>query len=155
MASFFSPIDLEFAANLFFVIITGFLLGYERGSRGEPAGVRTHIIVCMGAMLFTMMSRHIGLEPSRIAANVVVGIGFLGAGLIIQHGDVVHGVTSAANLWLIAAIGVVIGFGYFFIATAAAVATFIVLKLPHVGDRSQFTPTPGERPLNYKKRKKR
>ena len=131
----FSSVDLEFVASLFFVLVTGFLLGYERGSRGEPAGVRTHTLVCLGAMLFTMMSRYTGTDPSRIASNVVVGIGFLGAGLIMKHGEHVRGVTSAANLWLVAAIGVVIGFGFYTIAVLSAISAFIILKMPHIGEK--------------------
>jgi putative Mg2+ transporter-C (MgtC) family protein len=131
----FTVIDAHFMAGLVFVFVAGFLIGYERGSRGEPAGVRTHTLVCMGAMLFTLVSRYVDVNStSRIAANVVVGIGFLGAGMIMHERGSVHGLTTSATIWLVAAIGVAIGYGFYIIAVIATIAAFAVLKLPHIGE---------------------
>jgi putative Mg2+ transporter-C (MgtC) family protein len=128
-------IDGQFMAGLVFVFVAGFMIGLERGTRGEPAGVRTHTLVCMGAMLFTIISKTVDpLSTSRIAANVVVGMGFLGAGIIMHDKGSVHGLTTSATLWLVAAIGVAIGYGFFLMAVITTIAAFAVLKLPHIGE---------------------
>jgi putative Mg2+ transporter-C (MgtC) family protein len=136
---FGTQVQIHFIAGLLFVLASGFLIGYERGSRGQPAGVRTHTLVCLGAMLFATLSQNVDAgDSSRIAANVVVGIGFLGAGLIMQYKGAVHGLTSAASLWLTAAIGVAIGYGYYLIAAFTMFTAFAVLKLPHVGEHKTY-----------------
>jgi putative Mg2+ transporter-C (MgtC) family protein len=136
---FGTQIQIHFIAGLLFVLASGFLIGYERGSRGQPAGVRTHTLVCLGAMLFATLSNNVDAgDSSRIAANVVVGIGFLGAGLIMQYKGAVHGLTSAASLWLTAAIGVSIGYGFYMIATFTMFTAFAILKLPHVGEHKHY-----------------
>ncbi|MBN1792867.1 MgtC/SapB family protein [Candidatus Woesearchaeota archaeon] len=121
--------------GIVFVFVAGFLIGFERGSRGEPAGVRTHTLVCFGAMLFTLISQYVDpLSPSRIAANVVTGMGFLGAGIIMHNRGSVKGLTTAATLWLTAAIGVAIGYGFYVVAVLATLSAFVILKLPHIGE---------------------
>lgn len=128
-------LELKFLIGFVFCFIAGFLIGFERGSREKPAGVRTQTLVCMGAFLFTIMS--INIEPNstaRIAANVVVGVGFLGAGMIMQYKGSVLGVTTAATIWMSAAIGMAVGFGWYLVALMASLLAFLILRLPHFGE---------------------
>jgi putative Mg2+ transporter-C (MgtC) family protein len=128
-------LELKFLIGFVFCFIAGFMIGFERGSREKPAGVRTQTLVCMGAFLFTMIS--LNIEPNstaRIAANIVTGIGFLGAGMIMQYKGSVQGVTTAATIWMSAAIGMAIGFGWYLIAIMASLLSFSVLRLPHFGE---------------------
>ncbi|MBN2053220.1 MgtC/SapB family protein [Candidatus Woesearchaeota archaeon] len=111
------------------------MIGYERGSHAKPAGVRTHTIVCLGAMLFTMISGIIDpSSTSRIAANIITGIGFLGAGMILHHKGSIYGVTTAATIWMAAAIGMAVGFGWYLVSFIATLLTFVILKMPHIGE---------------------
>jgi putative Mg2+ transporter-C (MgtC) family protein len=155
----FSIIDGHFLAGLVFVFVAGFMIGLERGTRGEPAGVRTHTLVCLGAMLFTIVSRYVDpAAPSRISANVVVGMGFLGAGIIMHERGSVHGLTTSATLWLVAAIGVAIGYGFYLMAFLSTVAAFAILKLPHIGEQGaviQHAATPSQLGLRAKKARKK
>lgn len=122
----------------------GGLIGLERQLRGQPAGFRTHILVCLGSTVFTLASVHgfdpllaqrpgaMAVDPSRIAAQIVVGIGFLGAGAIIRHGASVRGLTTAASLWTVAALGLVVGLGWYSLAgitTAAVVLGLTGLRI--------------------------
>jgi putative Mg2+ transporter-C (MgtC) family protein len=144
-------VELKFLIGFVFCFLTGFLIGYERGSREKPAGVRTQTLVCVGAFLFTMMS--LNIEPNntaRIAANIVTGIGFLGAGMIMQYKGSVQGVTTAATIWMSAAIGMAIGFGWYLVALMAALLSFLVLRLPHFGEHGP----PEVVPKNIKKIKR-
>jgi len=122
--------------------VLGMLIGIERDLQGRAAGIRTHLLVCTGAALFTLISvmigytvtagRHIG-DPARIAAQVVTGIGFLGAGTILKSGLTVRGLTTAAYLWLTAAIGVACGIGQVSLAVIAAIVTdFLVVAIKWV-----------------------
>ena len=103
----------------------GGAIGLERELRERGAGLRTHLVVCVGSALFTLVSAYafVGphVDPTRIAAQIVSGIGFLGAGAIIRQGLSVRGLTTAATLWLVAAIGMAVGAGYY---SAALIATF-------------------------------
>ena len=108
----------------------GSVIGYERHIHDKPAGLRTNILICLGACVFTIISTNLaGSEPGRIAAQIVTGIGFLGAGAIIQSGGSVHGLTTAAGIWTVAAIGMACGARMYFIALTATVITMIVLLL--------------------------
>ena len=111
--------------------ILGGAIGYQREKTGHPAGLRTHILVSVGATLFTITSILFsrGSDPSRIASNIVTGIGFLGAGTIIRQGYTVRGLTTAASLWTVAAIGMCIGAGgqLYFLAIVATLLVLIVL----------------------------
>jgi len=130
------PSILEMSLRLVLSVILGGVVGWEREVHGRPAGLRTHILVCMGAAIFTMVSVAFTGErsdPSRIASQVVTGIGFLGAGTIIRQGSVVRGLTTAASLWTVAAIGVAVGTGgalYYLaiIGTAVVFATLGVIN---------------------------
>ncbi len=116
--------------GLLFAVILGGAIGLEREINGKPAGLRTNIIICLGATAFTLVARRLGLEfgspdaPGRIAAGIVTGVGFLGAGALIQEGSGIHGLTTAAGIWLVASIGVACGTGYYLLA---ALVTFLAL----------------------------
>ncbi|MBI2172802.1 MAG: MgtC/SapB family protein [Candidatus Aenigmarchaeota archaeon] len=122
-----TPLEMEIAIKIVIAAIVGLLIGLEREIRKKPAGMRTHALVCIGATLFTVLSfSFVGstVDTSRIAAGIVTGIGFLGAGVIFRAEDRVKGITTAAELWVLAAIGVAIGMGMYF---AAAISTLVVL----------------------------
>lgn len=107
--------DLLFWQKLGTVAVCGAFIGLERQLRGKPAGIRTCILICMGAMLFTSLG---GLsikaqgDPSRVIGQIVTGVGFLGAGVILNRQGQVVGLTSAASIWVLASIGVAVGLGY-------------------------------------------
>ena len=110
----------------------GAALGLEREYRQKPAGLRTNILIALGSALFTIASSLIGHDagsPDRISAQIVTGIGFLGGGAILRSGNTVHGLTTAATIWVNAAIGMAAGAGYFLLATVTAALTLIVLVL--------------------------
>lgn len=120
--------------KLLLAAVLGGLIGLEREAHGRPAGLRTHILVSLGAALFTVISntyRDPGSDPGRIASQIVSGIGFLGAGTIIRQGSIVRGLTTAASLWTTAAIGMAAGAGgnLMYLAVVAAVIVFITLGL--------------------------
>ncbi len=101
-----SGMELVFTLNLILSALAGFSIGIERESRHKDAGISTHMLVIMGSMLFTFLSAQVDPEStSRIAAQIVTGIGFLGAGLILKEGATVRNLTTAASLWFAAAIG--------------------------------------------------
>ena len=128
--------DWDLALRLLLAAGLGSLIGAERERLAWTAGLRTHMLVCVGACLVMIVSAfgfadivgsyHVILDPSRVAAQVVSGIGFLGAGAILLRGDVVKGLTTAASLWTVAAIGLAVGGGLYL---AAAVATVIILVI--------------------------
>lgn len=101
----------------------------ERQYHDKPAGFATNCLICLGAMVFTVMSWMMGMEggdPGRIAAQIVTGVGFIGAGAIMRDGNKISGITTAANVWLVAAIGMAVGYGEFILASASAVAILLV-----------------------------
>lgn len=110
----------------------GSLVGLQREYRGHEAGIRTTAMVCLGAAIFAELSRYIG--DSRIAAGVVQGIGFLGAGLIYQRGDSTQGVTTAATVWVTAALGLVIGNDLPVTGILLALALVVMLELAPLSD---------------------
>jgi len=131
--NFFDPTVIIFCANLGISIILGASIGAEREIRGKDAGMSTNIFVLTGAMLFTTMSMNVDpASQSRIAAQIVTGIGFIGAGLILKEGDRVKNLTTAASIWFSGAIGMTLGFGYHEIAIIATVAAIIIPRIPHV-----------------------
>jgi len=123
----------EIIGKLLLAVLVGGLLGAEREYRSKSAGFRTLTMICLGAAMFTILSEQIGSPgtPDRIAANVVVGIGFVGAGVIFKGGisSKVSGITTAAMIWVTAALGMAIGAGYMMIATVACILTLLVLFL--------------------------
>jgi putative Mg2+ transporter-C (MgtC) family protein len=111
-------------------------LGFEREARHKAAGLRTHMLVGMGATLFTLVSLDVpDADPARVAAGVVTGVGFLGAGVIFRQGTTVRGLTTAASLWVAAAIGLAVGTGRLIEATAATAVALLVLAVLRRLDR--------------------
>lgn len=129
--------DIEPALRLLFAAVVGGLVGLEREIHGRPAGLRTHILVCVGASLIMMISVEVSRsfagvmesDPARIAAQVVSGIGFLGAGTILREGATVRGLTTAAGLWMAAALGLAAGAGLYWHALGATAIALISLAL--------------------------
>lgn len=121
--------------QLVLAAIIGLILGVEREYVGKPAGMRTYSLVTLGATIFTIISKfgfaNSGgdFDPSRVAAQIVTGIGFLGAGVIIFRGVKVEGLTTAAGLWVSAAIGMAVGVGMYDVAIASAVIAFFTMVL--------------------------
>ncbi len=125
---------LEILLKLALSTLLAGLLGWEREKGKNPAGFRTHILVSLGATVFTLvpflyLSGGNYDAVSRITAGIVTGIGFLGAGSIIRSGEHVRGLTTAASIWIAAAIGMAVGFGLYILAILASIFAFIVLKL--------------------------
>lgn len=114
--------------------VLGGLIGYERETDSKPAGFRTMILVSMGSCLFTIASINIAqtgdglFDPGRIASGIVTGIGFLGAGAILRSSGQVLGLTTAASIWLVAAVGMAVGMGMYGEALLATVIGFVVLR---------------------------
>ena len=137
----------EIVGRIALAAFLGGVIGLEREYRGYPAGVRTMALVCMGSALFADMSRLYGSED-RIAAQIVSGIGFLGAGLIFREGYTVKGVTTAATIWATAAIGIAIGIEGYIIAICGSVFAVILLEMrlvtknirPRNGNRDEDLP---------------
>ena len=119
--------QLEIVANLLLAAALGALMGLERELRGMPAGVRTIALVTMGAALFTELSGLVGSED-RIAAGIVTGIGFLGAGVIFREGYTVKGITTAATIWSAAAVGMAVGQELYLVAVLGALIVFVLLE---------------------------
>lgn len=131
----------------------GAAIGIERELRRKPAGLRTNILIALGSALFTTMSIQLGTPgntPDRVASNLVTGIGFLGAGAIMRSGRSVHGMTTAATIWVNAAIGMAAGAGEHLMATVATAITLVVLSvlapLEDYFDRRAGITNPSHRP---------
>ncbi len=129
------PIELEMVLRLLLATALGAIIGYQRERAGKPAGLRTHILICVGAAIFTIASLYgfgAGADPARVAAGIVAGIGFLGAGAIIRTGEgIVAGLTTAATIWVVAGIGLAAGAGLYLVSAVATGVILIVLFLPH------------------------
>src|SRR4029078_6702644 len=130
----------EFILKLFLVVAVGGIIGAEREYRSKSAGFRTMILICLGSFLFTTFSRLISdVSPDRIASNIVTGIGFLGAGVIFKSDSRVNGITTAANIWAVAALGMGIAEGMYYLvfaSTAIVMASLLLLtRLEQVIDR--------------------
>jgi putative Mg2+ transporter-C (MgtC) family protein len=124
------PLTSQFWIGIGVAVLCGGIVGFERQIRGKPAGIRTNILICLGTAIFVQLSTLFGgqnTDPTRVLGQVVTGIGFLGAGVIIARGGHVKGVTSAAVIWTLAGIGAMIGFGLLAPAIALAVVTVGIL----------------------------
>jgi putative Mg2+ transporter-C (MgtC) family protein len=129
--------QLEIILRLLLAAALGAGVGFQRERSNKPAGLRTHTLICLGSALFTIVSIYgfgDGVDPSRVAAGVVAGIGFLGAGVIFRgmRGDHVMGLTTAASVWTTAAIGLAAGVGMYLVSVMIAVITVAVLMIPKV-----------------------
>lgn len=132
----------EIVARMLLITLLSSLIGFERSMRGRAAGLRTHILVGLGSTLFTIVSIYMAHydngnhDPARIAANVVTGIGFLGAGTIIRFGTSVKGLTTAASLWAVSALGVAVGCGIYHPAIVATIIMLVTLiALPRIEEK--------------------
>lgn len=134
---------LDVILRILVAAICGFAVGYERKTRSKEVGIRTHTIVAMASALLMIVSKYgfsdltgsilgtDGADPARIAAQIVSGIGFLGAGIIIYRRDMLHGLTTAAGVWMTAAIGMAIGAGMYIIGAASTVILVLLQVLLH------------------------
>lgn len=132
-------------AKLLISAVLGGIVGYERETHERPAGLRTHVLVCLGATLFMILSISFRNDPVRIAAQIVTGIGFLGAGTILHQGTTIKGLTTAASLWIVSAIGMAVGIGgsFFIVATFCAFLVFATLSglrrfEPYLGKKNAY-----------------
>jgi putative Mg2+ transporter-C (MgtC) family protein len=127
-------------APILIAIVVGGTIGFEREMHGRPAGLRTHILVCLASTLLIYASHglpagiphddsvaRIVMDPNRLAAGIVTGIGFLGAATVIRAGDIVRGITTGATVWTVAGLGIVIGQGEYVLAVVGAIAVIVVL----------------------------
>ena len=138
--------EFDMAIRLCLGFIAGGIIGFERSSRRQVAGLRTHILIATGATLLMLLSIYLPQQfsptrvgdPGRIAAQVVSGIGFLGAGAIIRLGNNVRGLTTAASLWFVAAVGLAIGGGMYIIAGVAEILGLIALILLSIIEKKIF-----------------
>lgn len=150
MENIISPQDLDIIIRILSAIALGFILGFEREITNKYAGLRTHILVCLGACIFTVISIYgfpmfagdipayhpNGIrDTARVAAQVVTGIGFIGAGTVLRNGPTVFGLTTAATLWMAASIGMACGCGMYGAATAGTIAAVAVLTLIRIFER--------------------
>jgi len=124
-------LELELVAKVILGFIFSGIVGLEREVSLKPAGLRTHILVGLGSTLLTILSLDAfpSSDPARVAASIIVGIGFLGAGTIIKTKEKVLGLTTAASLWIVASIGVATGAEYYLLAAVTTILAFLVLKL--------------------------
>lgn len=121
-------IYLEEAAQVSFAFIIGAVIGLEREFRAKPAGFRTMIFICVGSCLYTILSKESNtVSPDRIASNIVTGVGFIGAGVIFKEGISVNGLTTSALIWIIAALGMAIGYKNY--PLAIVVSSMVVIAL--------------------------
>jgi putative Mg2+ transporter-C (MgtC) family protein len=149
-------LQLELSTRLLVAALLGLAVGFEREIHGHPAGLRTHMLVALGSALFTVMSIHGFLadpgldptrvavvDPTRIAAQIVSGIGFLGAGAILKDGIIIRGLTTAASLWATSAVGMAAGTGDYLIAAVAAADILVSLwPINAIADRLHGTSLP-------------
>ncbi len=127
-------VDYEVLIRLAVAAVAGGLIGLEREALHKPAGVRTHMLVSLGAALFVLATLSIiPDEVGRIIAGIATGIGFLGAGTIFRSRDHVKGLTTAASIWAVAAIGLTMGGGQYVLAIAATILVILILQLKRVG----------------------
>lgn len=144
---------LDLAAKLFAAVLIGGGIGLERELKHKPAGLRTNILICLGSALLMDLSMRLaaahGGDPGRISAQVVTGIGFLGAGTILHTRGQITGLTTAATIWVVAALGLTVGAGYFVEALGSTVTVMVVLiglgaverkYMPHAADLQNGVP---------------
>ena len=125
---------LTISLRLLLSLVLGFAIGFERKMRFKEAGIRTHTIVCMASCLYMLISMYAfqSADTSRVAAQIVSGIGFIGAGMIFYHKEVVHGLTTAAGIWATAAIGMAAGAGWYIISTIATGLIILIQCIMHL-----------------------
>lgn len=118
--------------KLFLAILLAALVGWQREKTKTPAGLRTHMLVALGATVFTIIANELGIDgidTTRITAGIVTGVGFLGAGTIIHNSDSVRGLSTAASIWTVAAVGMAVGYDMYFLAIIGSILTLFILML--------------------------
>lgn len=152
------PMTVNFLKALALSMFLGYIMGAERELRGKDAGISTNTFVICGSMIFTFLSMTVDpASESRIAAQIVSGIGFLGAGLILKDGANVRNLTTAASIWYAGAIGMLIGFGFFEIAFISGLAGVIIPRIRHFRSRTKelepvVVPVPKKKVVAKKKK---
>jgi putative Mg2+ transporter-C (MgtC) family protein len=145
----------ELVVRLLLAVVAGAILGWEREWRQKPAGLKTHILVTLGSAAFVLAAlrffeelgdRQTGADMMKVIGGVVGGVGFLGAGSIMRTGGNVHGLTTAATIWLAAAIGVAVGFGYVALAGMCVLLALLTLIAFELVERVFFPPTRNDHP---------
>jgi len=122
------PAQFDMVIKLIVALALGLVVGIEREFVGKEAGTKTYSLVTLGAALFTIISFDPNFpDPSRVIAQIITGIGFIGAGLIIFHENKIHGLTTAAGLWTMAGVGVAAGMGYYFLAVVSTLMVLFIL----------------------------
>lgn len=133
-------IDKTMLLDILLAIVLGFAIGFEREITNKWAGLRTHMLVCLGSCIFTLLSIHAfpvaahspQADPARIAAQILTGIGFIGGGTVLRHGSSIYGLTTAATLWITASIGMACGCGFTSLAivsTGLSVGTLVLIRI--------------------------
>jgi putative Mg2+ transporter-C (MgtC) family protein len=141
--------EMDFLIDISLSLIAGTLIGMERESRGKPAGISTHSFVIAGSMIFTYLSALVdSTSTSRIAAQLITGIGFLGAGVILKgeidtkkgetDSNKVINLTTAASIWFSGAIGMALGYNYYFVAIISIAFAVLVPRIPSINRKNQF-----------------
>lgn len=129
-------IEYKYLLAIILSVVLGFLIGLERKTRAKEAGVRTHTIVCFGACLLMIISKYgfsgEDADVARVAAQIVSGIGFIGAGMIVYRKNAVHGLTTAAGIWATAGIGMACGAGLYFVAVGGTLIMILVQCILHI-----------------------
>ena len=151
--------EVDLAIRVCVALALGLILGAEREFRGHPAGLRTIALISAGSCMFTGLGLipEFGktVDPTRIAAQIVTGVGFLGAGSILRQGELVRGLTTAASIWVAASLGMAVGFGYYGVAVFVTVVVVVVLfalkpleerLFRRRGHRRETDPLPDELP---------
>lgn len=138
----------EFVIKIGLSVLLGSLIGIEREKSQHPAGLRTMILVCLGSTLFmfvpyyvindTFLGSNVNLDITRVAAGVITGIGFLGAGVIFKAGANVHGLTTAASIWIASSVGLLVAIGFYMLAIIATIVIVMVLHFFHTIERDYF-----------------
>jgi len=146
--------SLQITIRLLLSLLLGGLIGFERERSSRAAGLRTHILVCLGSALVMLLSMYgfsefaghgnVSLDPARLAAQVISGIGFLGAGTILHTGKAITGLTTAASLWVVAAIGLSTGAGFYYPSVIVCVLTLLSLWMLNLVEQRYFN---GKKPL--------
>ena len=123
-----TQIEIDIITKLVLAAFLGGIIGFQRELHGNPAGTRTQSLICMGATLFTLLpSALIDSDPLKLAVGVVTAVGFLAAGVMFRSETTVHGLTTAAEVWVVAALGIAVGLGLYYAAIVAAILILIIL----------------------------
>lgn len=133
-----TEIEIDMVLKLIVSFVLSGIVGFEREIRFKPAGLRTHMLVGAGATIFTVLSLYAfpsNADPSRVAASIAIGVGFIGAGTIYKSEEKIVGLTTASTLWITAAMGMAVGTGFYLLATVAAILACLFLELTYVISR--------------------